>query len=309
MAFVNGLAYDTQMQRYIEKHTSVDGPVPIVKLLKAAQQYTHNKTGSTSTTSRKSYNQIQANNRNGRNHNDTHTNPQLNVLKTGRKEALTHDDPQVTNEANAEQVKAQQERDEKASNRAAASRRELEMMQEKMNSLKQLVEAQLNASNVQAGGQQRSTTPNGYQRNGYQNNWQDRNYNNNNGYGGNRRGGYNNNNGYNGRNRYDNRNNSRGGYNSDRGGNNYNRHNNYGNQQQSSSQMPRDARLDGQQQTRPPTTPSAPLQNNQHQVSGSTQTGASAYPGDTYNVFPQDNVYVGSHDGQSNDVRNDAGQA
>ena len=35
----------------------------------------------------------------------------------------------------------------------------------------------------------------------------------------------------------------------------------------------------------------------------------SAYPGDTYNVFPQDNVYVGSHDGQSNDVRNDAGQA
>ena len=53
MAFMNGLAYDTKMQRYIEKHTSVDELVPIGKLLKAAQQYARNKMGSTSTGQRR----------------------------------------------------------------------------------------------------------------------------------------------------------------------------------------------------------------------------------------------------------------
>ena len=53
MAFMNGLAYDTKMQRYIEKHTTVDELVPIGKLLKAAQQYVCNKMGSTSTGQRR----------------------------------------------------------------------------------------------------------------------------------------------------------------------------------------------------------------------------------------------------------------
>ena len=53
-------------------------------------------------------------------------------MKTGRKEALYHDDPAVASQVEAEQEKVQQEKTERANNRAAASRRELEVMQEQL---------------------------------------------------------------------------------------------------------------------------------------------------------------------------------
>ena len=48
-AFLNGIKHDTKMQRYIEKRTSQHENVHIVKLLKAAQDYLHDKQGSTQT--------------------------------------------------------------------------------------------------------------------------------------------------------------------------------------------------------------------------------------------------------------------
>ena len=70
--------------------------------------------------------------------------PQFGVLKTGRKEMLQHDDPSIMPQVEAEQEKVQQEKEERASNRAAASRRELEVMQEQIGPLKQLVQQQTN---------------------------------------------------------------------------------------------------------------------------------------------------------------------
>ena len=110
-----------------------------------------------------------------------------------------------------------------------------------------------------------------------------------NGYGGQQRGYYNNNGGYRGRGNYS----GRGSY----GGNGgyYNRtprplmQNNGG----------RPTTPPGQN-TSPPNASAVP-QSNQHAVQGSTQTTASCYPGNTYDVFPNNDVYNGT--------RNEAGTA
>ena len=48
-----------------------------------------------------------------------------------------------------------------------------------------------------------------------------------------------------------------------------------------------------EQNTSQTNAPAIP-QSNQHAVQGSTQTTASCYPGSTYNVFPNNNVYSGA---------------
>ena len=72
--------------------------------------------------------------------------PQFGVLKTGRKEALYHDDPAVASQVEVEQEKVHQEKTERANNQAAASRRELEVMQKQLGQLKQLVKQQIQAA-------------------------------------------------------------------------------------------------------------------------------------------------------------------
>ena len=72
--------------------------------------------------------------------------PQFGVLKTGRKEALYHDDPAVASQVEVEQEKFHQKKTERANNQAAASRRELEVMQKQLGQLKQLVEQQIQAA-------------------------------------------------------------------------------------------------------------------------------------------------------------------
>ena len=217
MAFMNGISYDPAMQRYIEKHTQEQPVVRIVDLMSAAQRYMHNKTGTSGAPKDKINRRVDANNytaaRTNRNNSYqsmstevASSTPQFGVLKTGRKEMLQHDDPSIMPQVEAEQEKVQQEKEERASNRAAASRRELEVMQEQIGQLKQLVQQQTNViPNDYSGrgqGQQNQSQRydnyrgggrynNGYRGNGY--NGQSRGYRGNN-YRGNsypNRGGYN----------------------------------------------------------------------------------------------------------------------
>ena len=216
LAFMNGISYDPAMQRYIEKHTNEQPVVKIVDLMAAAQRYMHNKTGTSGAQK----------DRTGRRNDPNHYSaaragrgnqpsdqvgqaPQLNVLKTGRKDSLHHDDPNVSDQVESEHEKVQQEKAEKASARAAASRREFEIMQGEISELRELLRQQTataqsgNNDAAQAGTTQRPRY-NNYRGNGrYNNNYrggyggsQQRNYNNN--YRGGR-GGYNNP-GYNGNN-------------------------------------------------------------------------------------------------------------
>ena len=288
MAFMNGLRYDCQMQRYIEKHTGCEGAVPIVKLLAAAQQYMQNKTGSSSIggkgNKKRDFNQHSTQERNQ----PTNHSPQLQVMKNGRKEPLTHADPTVTEQVEQEQHRAQQERAEKANARAAATRKELEELQNKIQALEQAVQqAQANANaNPQTpaaygrqdgysrpwsnnrGGRGRGQYYNGYGTNGYQNN---SNYNRGNGYG---QGYSNNHGGY--RQPYNNRggSNDRGGY-----------QGNYNNRNQAPLDPP--AARNGQAPN------DTVAQHNQHQMP-ENQPQECVYPGNTYSVFPENSVYVSS---------------
>ena len=126
------------------------------------------------------------------------------MLKTGRKEALYHDDPAVASQVEAEQEKVLQEKTERANNRVAASRGELEVMQEQLGQLKQLVEQQVQAAkgNETAQGQaQQQTRSDNYRGSGRYNSNNSNNYREN-GYSGQQRGYYNNNGGYRGRGNY-----------------------------------------------------------------------------------------------------------
>jgi hypothetical protein len=137
-AFMNGIQYDTKMQRYIEKKTPRDQNVHIVQLLKAAQDYQHEKQGSTRLPTegmrqkKGVFNQhaVPEYDSNGDSGDDGYA-PTFNVLKTGRKEALTHEDESVAQEVAEEQARLQAEKAEKNKNRGM-SKNEAEEMRQRM---------------------------------------------------------------------------------------------------------------------------------------------------------------------------------
>ena len=164
----------------------------------AAQRYMHNKTGTSGAPRDKAYRKNEpghyAATRANRNNQEFNSTPQFGVLKTGRKEALYHDDPAVASQVEAEQEKVQQEKTERANNRAAASRRELEFMQEQLGQLKQQVQAAKGSEAVQGQVSQQTRSDN-YRGSGRYN--KNNNYRGS-GYGGQLRSYYNNNSGYRG---------------------------------------------------------------------------------------------------------------
>ena len=159
-AFMNGISYDPALQRYIEKKTSQQENVPIVKLLKAAQTYLHEKAGSSSNPKgpRRDFNSQQQGNARFQQLAtipEQEGAPQLNVLKNGRKEPLGHDDPAVAAEVQQEQTKVQQEKSNKANNRAAASKKEIEQLKQQVTQLQEQLQNQTNnqQQNQRQGGQ------------------------------------------------------------------------------------------------------------------------------------------------------------
>ena len=183
LAFMNDFAYDPAMQRYIEKHTQEQPVVRIVDLMAAAQRYMHNKTGTSGAPrdkpNRKNEPGHYAATRANRSNQEFSSTPQFGVLKTGRKEALYHDDPAVASQVEVEQEKFHQKKTERANNQAAASRRELEVMQEQLGQLKQLVEQQIQAAkgNETVQGQApQQTRSNNYRGRGRYNNNNNNNY-------------------------------------------------------------------------------------------------------------------------------------
>ena len=156
--------------------------------------------------------------------------------------------------------------------------------QEQLGQLKQLVEQKMQTAkgNETVQGQ----APHKTRSNNYRGNCRHNSNNNNNhrgsGYEGQQRSYYNNNGGYRGLGGYS----GRGSYGGS--GGYYNR-------------TPRPSmQNNGGQQTTPTAQNTTKLneqgvpQSNQHAVQGSTQTTASCYPGSTYSVFPNNNVYVGT---------------
>ena len=321
-AFLSGISYDPAMQRYIEKKTTQQDNTPIVKLLKAAQDYQHNKQGSTSgPIRRRDFNSHMAGNgQRGRQNPGGQAQPSLQVLKTGRKEPLSHDDPAVQEEAEQEQEKVRQERQERSNQRAAASRKELERMQEKIEALQQELERQKDTKPQQQPQQQNGNFPprnDGYRgggRGGYRNNFNNDGYRNDRGgYKGNGRGrgGYQtqrNDNNYNQRNdgnyKAGNQGYHQGGY---RGGNNGgyrgNGRSNYDSQPRRNNGMPQDVRQE-QRRSQPGPTPTRPLTQGQQTVAPAPQLNqhaamdasgdAQSFMGLDPNVYPEDGVYCGS---------------
>ena len=90
-AFMNGFRNDTKMQRYIEKRTSQHENVPIVKLLKAAQDYLHDKQGSTQSGqgTKAKLGSHKAKGKKQGSDDASEAQPQLKVMKGGRK-GTTH---------------------------------------------------------------------------------------------------------------------------------------------------------------------------------------------------------------------------
>ena len=133
---MKGIAYNPAMQRYIEKHTQEQPMVRIVDLMAAAQRYMHNKTGTIGVLrdkpNRKNEPGHYAGTRTNRNNQEFNSAPQFGVLKTECKEVFYHDDPAVATQVEIKQEKVQQEKSERANKRAAASRRELEVMLEQL---------------------------------------------------------------------------------------------------------------------------------------------------------------------------------
>jgi hypothetical protein len=133
---MNGIQYDTKMQKYIERHTTQDDNVHIVQLLRAAQDYQHEKVGSTKSTvdqPRKKgglYNRLEYEDDDS----DDDVSPVCNVMKSNKKEALTHDDEAVRQEVAEERQRQEAERMEKNKNRGM-SRNEAEEMRQRMVSL------------------------------------------------------------------------------------------------------------------------------------------------------------------------------
>ena len=111
-AFMNGIKSDTKMQRYIEKRTSQDENVHIVKLLKAAQDYLHDKQGSTQTGNQPKA-KFGKHKQKAKGGGQNETQPQCNVAQGSRKEPLTHEDESVEPEVEEEQQKVNKEKNEK----------------------------------------------------------------------------------------------------------------------------------------------------------------------------------------------------
>ena len=182
-AFMSGISYDTKMQRYIEKRTSQNENVHIVKLLKAAQDYQHDKQGSTQSRRNLTYNahravtdgeaaEMSQMSDGGENV------PMYNVLKGQRKEVLSHDDANVSAEVDQEHEKLRAERAEKAQARNVGMRKELEATKALVEELKLKVEQQTQArtqSNNGGGQRNGNGNPRGG-RGGFRGNWRGRNF-------------------------------------------------------------------------------------------------------------------------------------
>ena len=304
-AFMNGLRNDTKMQRYIEKRTSQHENVHIVKLLKAAQDYLHDKQGSTqpNPTGKAKLNSHKPKGKKQNSDGASEGQPKANVMKGGRKEPLSHDDPAVEQEVEEEQEKAQQSKGGKNKQGSSAWKKRYEEAEKRSNELRDQLQKAIETVTQQAQIQQQQTA-----------NFQNRggNYRNNN-WGGNsnynqRNDNFRNNNGY--------RNNNGGfrndGYRSDGGRSDGNRSGwrNNPNYQDSrvfnnsglnngASQPPRpDASRPPPNQTQQPAstsagnaTTSAPAQFSKHMPSQTDR-----YAGVDPSVYPEDGMYTRSDD-------------
>ena len=236
--------------------------------------------------------------------------PQMNVLKTGRKEPLRHDDPAVQPEVEEEQDKIRQERAEKQQARAIG-RKEFEELQQQLAQIAQAQQQQLQQLNFRRndGYQNRSGPYNG------QGGQFNRGFNNRGGYQGNQGPprGFNSgprpfNPNYN--------NNFNGNYNQQggppqQGGFRQPAPQNSGAPPPNDRGMPRDIRRDygppqpkytpsaplGQTPSQPAPKPSGPATMNQHTTSTTQAQTDDAYAGIDKSVFPDGGIYSSSSSG------------
>jgi hypothetical protein len=147
-AFMNGISYDTKMQRYIEKKTTQNDNVHIVKLLKAAQDYQHEKQGSTKSTVDAVRKRNAVYNRHRVEVEPDSTMPMCNVMRGNKKEALVHEDDDIVEDVNEAYARQQAERAEKNKNRGM-SRNEAEEMRLRMVALEDAQRQLLQAAQQQ----------------------------------------------------------------------------------------------------------------------------------------------------------------
>ena len=158
-AFMNGLRNDTKMQRYIEKRTSQHENVHIVKLLKAAQDYLHDKQGSTqpNPTGKAKLNSHKPKGKKQNSDGASEGQPKANVMKGGRKEPLSHDDPAVEQEVEEEQEKAQQSKGGKNKQGSSAWKKRYEEAEKRSNELRDQLQKAIETVTQQAQIQQQQT--------------------------------------------------------------------------------------------------------------------------------------------------------
>ena len=308
-AFMNGIRSDTKMQRYIEKRTSQHENVHIVKLLKAAQDYQHDKQG---TTQVGQGGKAKLNNHKPKGKNKTkgqqpESQPQLNVMKGGRQEPLTHDDPEVEQEAGEEQEKAQNQKGGNKKNNNQTWRKRFDEAEKRSAELRDQLQKAIETVTQQAQAQQQRIANYQNRGNGFRNN-------NNGGWNGNngsnqRSDGFRNNSGF--------RNNGfrNDGYRSDGGRSDGNRSAWRGNSNYQDSRVFNNSGYNGNQQQPPRQDGNRPPANiSSNQQSGAANAGGSAPPApaqlnkhapsqtDNYgfidpSVYPEDGMYEGSGDG------------
>ena len=309
-AFMNGIKHDTKMQRYIEKRTSQNENVHIVKLLKAAQDYLHDKQGSTQTgqPTKAKLNKHKTKSKGGDGQQEVQ--PQCNAMSGNRKEPLTHEDAEVEQEVEQEQAKVQKDKSDRKQSNNNSWKKRLEVSQktneELQAQLKQAIEAMAQRPPPANNGNFQGRNPNYRGNNGNGGNWN--NNNNWNGQGQRNGGGFGNNQRYNGP-RND-------GYRSDssrsqwRNGPNYTdtRVFNNSNYPQGNAQPPRqdfnnrpppsrDQPPPQQARPAPPTSAAAPQAAppacNRHETPSQTDRLGGIDP----SVFPEDGRYSGSSGG------------
>ena len=168
-AFMNGIKNDTKMQRYIEKRTSQHENVHIVKLLKAAQDYMHDKQGSTQTgpQSKAKFGKHKNKAKGG---GQSESQPQCNVMQGGRKEPLTHEDAAVEPEVEEEQAKVQKDKSDKKQSNNQSWKKRLEVSQKTNEELQEQLKKAIEAmAQQQAQAQSSQNRGQGFRNNN--NNW------------------------------------------------------------------------------------------------------------------------------------------
>ena len=307
-AFMNGIRHNTKMQRYIEKRTSQHENVHIVKLLKAAQDYLHDKQGSTQTglggKAKLAKHKVKGE--------QSDEKPQCNAMAGNRKEPLTHEDAAVEPEVDEEQAKVRKEKADKKQSHNAGWKKRLEESQKANEELQVQLKKAIEAMTQQQAQQQSQNFSGRGQNYRGNNNWGGGNWSTGSNWGGNggqgqRGGGY--------RNNYRNDNQRNDGYRSDGGHSNFRGNPNY-----------RDARTFNQsnfnhgpppQQSRPDFSRPPPNMGSNGQTSAPNHTAAPTsgattaptcnkhevtsqtdrYGGVDPSVFPGDGIYEGSASG------------